>query len=122
MKVTVLEDKCAISDASCRQRGPRLRAGFRAWIEVKTRLPRGLSREDLELAKRENPLRVHWKGTQTTREAQNVQRGQKMVYKGDRCKTANGSTQSIQERKIICHHVEKQQKNISHPLKQSVWV
>ena len=87
-------------------RGSRSKPGF----------PEHCPAEDLELAKRENPLRVHWTGTQTTREAQNVQRGQKMVYNGGRYKTANGSTQSIQERKIICHHVEKQQKNISHPL------
>lgn len=86
-------------------RGSRSRPGF----------PEHFPAEDPELAKRKNPLRVHWKGSQTTREAQNVQRGQKMVYNEGRYKTANRSTQSIQERKIICHHVEKEPKKKKKP-------
>lgn len=39
------------------------------------------------------------------------------MYDRGRCETPNGPTQSIQERKVICHCVEKEQENISHPPK-----
>lgn len=40
LKITVLEDKCATSDASCQAEDPGSGAGFCARIQVQGRLPR----------------------------------------------------------------------------------